>query len=108
MMEYSWPGNIRELEHVLERVSILAQSPILEFDLNKKTEYSVGYGKPIPTPLKPMDEVERNHILGILEYTSGRIRGKQGAAEILDIKPTTLEARMKRLGIEKGHFYKGK
>ena len=97
IQKYDWPGNIRELENLIERYMITSKSNLLEISdvyLEGKTAAS---GNTITT----LEENERKHILSILEQTSYRIRGKHGAAEILKIKPTTLEARMKKLGINR-------
>ena len=92
---YPWPGNIRELEHVIERAVILSPGPQLELGewLPKPTATS---GAPAPATL---EEVERAHILETLERTGWRVSGEQGAAKLLGLKPTTLEARMQKLGI---------
>jgi transcriptional regulator with GAF, ATPase, and Fis domain len=95
MQSYPWPGNIRELRNVIERAMILAHGPILRVKLGQK---------PLQTQVvKPTDgtleEVERAHIVRTLERCNWRIRGSHGAADQLDIKPTTLESRMKKLGI---------
>ncbi len=103
MNNYSWPGNIRELEHILERTAISAHTSILDVELPiGNVEFTSQNGDSM-TSLIGLDEMESRHIVGVLRYTNGRIRGEGGAAEILKIKPTTLEARMKKLGIVKTH-----
>jgi len=94
---YPWPGNIRELEHVIERAIILSQGPQLELGewLPKPSATSGG------TAATTLEEVERAHILETLECTGWRVSGEKGAAKLLDLKPTTLEARMKKLGISR-------
>ena len=90
---YSWPGNVRELRNVIERAMILCRGGTLQITL------------PVPTAPQAdaqdltLDELQRSHILRILERTAFRIRGPGGAAELLGIKPTTLEARILRLNI---------
>lgn len=105
LMEYSWPGNVRELEHLIERATVLAPSDVLELE-----RYLPNDGAPMASslpagdgkrPLQSLAENERELILLALEYTNGKIRGVDGAAQILDIKPTTLESRMKKLGIRR-------
>lgn len=97
LQRYPWPGNIRELEHVIERAVILSEGPELEpIDWLSPSAAKAGQGKPLT-----LDEVERQHILDVLEQTSWRVSGEKGAAAILGLKPTTLEARMKKLGIER-------
>ena len=99
---YPFPGNVRELEHLIERAVITSTG-------NRLTEADfAGLGG--GTAVAIVDDVfvpqtladrERAHILATLKHTKGRVRGSTGAAQLLDIKPTTLEARMKKLGIKK-------
>ena len=99
---YAWPGNIRELEHVLEQAIIVSQGPYLEFGgFAAPLPPAAAGGAPGPDPLKTLREQERDHILAALQRTGGRVSGAQGAALLLDINPKTLEARMKRLGIRR-------
>jgi formate hydrogenlyase transcriptional activator len=94
---YSWPGNVRELQNVIERAVIL--SP--------KGRFVLGEFAPAPAggnarqEARKLEEVERRHILAVLEETGWRVSGDRGAARILDLKRTTLEARMKKLGIHR-------
>ena len=92
---YSWPGNIRELRNVIERAMILAHGPVLQVKLAHRPLQLDGR-KPSGGTL---DQAERAHIVRALERCGWRIRGVNGAAEQLGIKPTTLESRMKKLGI---------
>jgi PAS domain S-box-containing protein len=94
LQRYSWPGNVRELRNVIERAVILSDGRTLNVSLPDDDSSSATTGS-------TMDEVQRNHIRQIMEQTGWRVRGAGGAAEILDMKPTTLENRMKRLGIER-------
>ncbi len=95
LQAYSWPGNIRELQNLVERAVILAESDRLEVS---HLIPSVALGSDSrETTLK---QVESNHILRVLDMTGGIIAGPKGAATILDIHPNTLRSRMKRLGIE--------
>lgn len=97
LKHYPWPGNIRELEHVVERAVILSQGPELELgDWMPKNADSSGTG-----PLATLEETERDHIIQALAHTNWRVSGQKGAAAILGLKPTTLEARMKKLGIQR-------
>ncbi|TGE03816.1 sigma 54-interacting transcriptional regulator [Hymenobacter fodinae] len=102
LRQYPWPGNIRELEHVLERAAILSRTTTLEL----AEPLQLPPAPPSPAPkepaarlAQPLDEAMRETILAALAQTHYRIRGAGGAAELLDIKPTTLEARMKKLKI---------
>ena len=94
LKSYPWPGNVRELRNVIERAMILSTGPALKIELP-----AAAGGAPMPA--LTLKDVERRHISKILEQTSWRIRGKQGAAELLGLKPSTLESRMKKLGIKR-------
>jgi formate hydrogenlyase transcriptional activator len=92
--EYPWPGNVRELESIIERAVILCSGPVLQ--LADKLEIS---SFPLSSSMKTLEETERTQILKILSETRWRIDGKDGAAEILGLHPSTLRARMHKLGI---------
>jgi formate hydrogenlyase transcriptional activator len=95
LQRYQWPGNIRELEHVIERAVILSEGTELEpIEWLSLPGSKAGSGTPLT-----MEDMERQHIVDVLEHTSWRVSGEKGAAKILDLNPTTLEARMKKLGI---------
>jgi PAS domain S-box-containing protein len=89
---YSWPGNVREIRNVIERNLIVHPGRIFEAELPEGIGAAASTGTTI-------EEVERNHITRQLQRSSWRVRGHGGAAETLGLKPTTLEARMKKLGI---------
>jgi formate hydrogenlyase transcriptional activator len=89
---YSWPGNVRELRNVIERHLITYNGPVFEAELPPMI-------RPVASAEDTAVEVERNHIQRVLERTGWRIRGHGGAAETLALKPTTLESRMRKLGI---------
>ena len=98
MLRYAWPGNVRELEHMVERAVILARTDVLDLVplLRSDTRH------PPPSRTFPtLAEAERMHILAALEEAGGRLAGPGGAAEILGIPRTTLQARMRKLGIAK-------
>ena len=109
LQAYAWPGNIRELEHVLEQAVIVSQGPYLEFGgfAAGPLLAVAGSGGAIvaeaatEAPIKTLREQERDHILAALHRTGGRVSGPQGAAVLLDINAKTLEARMKKLGIRR-------
>ena len=94
LQDYPWPGNIRELESVLERAVILCPGPVLQ--LADKLEIS---SLPLSSTVRTLEEMERNQILKTLSETRWRIDGKDGAAAILGLHPSTLRARMHKLGI---------
>lgn len=95
LQRYQWPGNVRELEHVVERAVILSEGSELEpIDWLSPPAGPTGNGKALT-----LEEMERQHITDVLQQTNWRVSGSKGAAAILGLKPTTLEARMKKLGI---------
>jgi formate hydrogenlyase transcriptional activator len=94
---YAWPGNVRELQNVIERAVILTSKGRLEVaDVVAGAERAAG---PARKRGRTLEEVEREHIVSVLESTGWRVSGERGAAKILGLKRTTLEARMQRLGI---------
>lgn len=100
LLNYQWPGNIRELEHLMERSVLLAKTNTIEsFDLPKTTGSQTGNSG----QLKSMEEMEREHIMNALHSCNGKVSGTGGAAELLKIQPQTLYSKMKKLGIDKGY-----
>jgi formate hydrogenlyase transcriptional activator len=96
LQRYSWPGNIRELRNIIERSLIIFPGEVFRAEMPIGDE-SVRSQHVSST----LHEVERDHILMILNGTGWRIRGKKGTAEILGLKPSTLESRMKKLNISR-------
>jgi transcriptional regulator of acetoin/glycerol metabolism len=94
LQDYPWPGNVRELESVLERAVILCPGPVLQL-ADKLEIFSI----PASSGMRTLEETERSQILKTLSQTGWRIEGKDGAAAILGIHPSTLRARMHKLGI---------
>jgi formate hydrogenlyase transcriptional activator len=95
LQEYHWPGNVRELRNVIERAMILEHGPELHIKLGHTTLRPVA----VKATAGSLDEAERAIILQAVEQCNWRIRGSNGAAALLDIKPTTLESRIKKLGL---------
>ncbi|OQP60450.1 Fis family transcriptional regulator [Niastella vici] len=97
LQQYDWPGNIRELEHLIERQYILTSGEqIVSIELPAfRNTLTPADGK-----LETMEEVERAHIMKVLKACNGRVAGKKGAAEILKIPAQTLFSKMKKLGIK--------
>jgi transcriptional regulator with GAF, ATPase, and Fis domain len=103
MTDYHWPGNIRELENVLERAVILSSGPMLEIDESvfAATATPTTGGDGASVPVLDIESVERNHILSILKQTNWVIEGPQGAATLLKLHPNTLRSRLKKMGISR-------
>lgn len=93
--KYSWPGNIREFANVIERSVILSAGPILE------VEESFAQSSGAADLGHTLEEVERRYITQVLDETNWVIEGERGAAGVLDLNPSTLRNRMKKLGIRK-------
>src|SRR5271156_6397277 len=114
LVSYSWPGNVRELENVIERAVILSRGVELEVAPGVLPETAVvapwqsrvprtaqeEKHSEVPSPLS-IDQVERNHILEVLLQTNWRIEGSDGAAALLNLNPSTLRSRMKKLGVQR-------
>jgi transcriptional regulator of acetoin/glycerol metabolism len=92
LQRYPWPGNIRELKNVIENAMIISNDRILK--LKPLADLSPNLQRDLK-----LEAVERNHIIDVLNKTSWRVSGQKGAAELLGLKPTTLEYRIKKLGI---------
>lgn len=100
LLDYAWPGNVRELENLMERAVILSRGGSID-GAHVLVGPSLGVPAIQPQAPKPpgMQEVERAHILETLEQTNWRIEGWDGAAQLLETRPSTLRARMKKPGI---------
>jgi PAS domain S-box-containing protein len=100
--KYDWPGNIRELESVVERAVISSRGSALHvadrFTSLTRADESIGQD------LKALADLERDHILHVLQKTNWRVEGKNGAAFILDMNPSTLRARMRKFGIQRKYM----
>jgi len=97
LLQYDWPGNVRELQHIIERSVLLSEGeivreivlPVSPLSENKKDIH-----------IKTMEEIERDHILAVLNQCNFRITGTGGAAEVLNLSPNTLNYKIKKLGIK--------
>jgi formate hydrogenlyase transcriptional activator len=115
LVNYPWPGNIRELQNVIERAIIVSADPTLRLDRDLMPVAATAKGlEPLEAdapedqpadlksakPLLTLDEVERNHILAALQHAGGVVDGPKGAARIVNLHPNTLRHRMAKLGIK--------
>jgi DNA-binding NtrC family response regulator len=101
LMDYHWPGNIRELRHVIERAVLLSDGgrlvvPPLDSVLTMTCDDDEN--------ILPLREMEARHIVSALSRCRGKVSGPGGAAALLEVKPTTLYSKMKRLGIERDAY----
>ncbi len=94
-MAYAWPGNVRELENLIERAVILTRGTSLEIPL---AELRAAPDSATPVTL---EDAERDHIRRVLEQANGVVGGPNGAAARLGMKRTTLQSKMKKLGISR-------
>ena len=100
---YSWPGNVRELENMMERSVLLASGPLITNVVLPKDK-ARGVADLDENRIKTMEENERDHILSILMKCNWKVYGEGGAAELLNINVSTLNSRMKKLGIDKKRY----
>ncbi|MDF2191626.1 sigma 54-interacting transcriptional regulator [Paraflavitalea sp. CAU 1676] len=99
MQTYPWPGNVRELEHIIERAVLMTTGDTITDVHLQPAEPTMHSSN--DRPLIPLSENEKEYILYVLRKCNGRVRGAGGAAEVLNIPPTTLHSKMKKLGIRK-------
>lgn len=102
MMTYSWPGNVRELEHLIERQVVMVQGGMIrEIEI---PQISKDADTTSLVTVKTIFENERDHIFSVLELCNGKISGPNGAAKLLGVPATTLNSKIKRLGLAKKHI----
>jgi PAS domain S-box-containing protein len=107
LKEWSWPGNVRELENFLERSVILSSGPVLRVPLAElEVEVETAEADTKLTTLTTLDETERQAILAALRESRGIIAGSEGAAARLGMKRTTLNSKMRKLGINRSNLWK--
>jgi len=104
LKSYTWPGNVRQLEHLIERSILLSDDHVLKHiclpnEVNKNINESDFFKN------KTLNDVEKNHIIAVLKRCGGKIAGNGGAADWLDVPPTTLHAKMKKLNIVKQDYF---
>ncbi len=119
LTNYAWPGNIRELQNVIERAVILSRSSVLELEPDlipalTPADTSAKSGSPsevvqpdasaLPAP-STLEDVERSHIVAVLNQTRGVVEGPRGAAKILGLHPNTLRHRMQKLGLKRNAYH---
>jgi formate hydrogenlyase transcriptional activator len=119
LVAYPWPGNVRELENVIERAVILSPGPDLEIagealpapveraddsdrarQADEPRQVQASVRSPTDSPLT-LEEIDRSHIVEILQRTGWKIDGADGAARLLKLHPSTLRSRIKKLGIRR-------
>ncbi|SFD23038.1 two-component system, NtrC family, response regulator HydG [Chitinophaga sp. CF118] len=104
IMAYHWPGNVRELQHLVERNVLLAKDDVIgNVELPVSVEPAAPGNISSGQQIKTIIELEREHILHVLKVCNYKIAGPGGAAELLDLPPTTLTSKMKKLGITRRH-----
>jgi formate hydrogenlyase transcriptional activator len=96
LQSYSWPGNVRELKNLIEHAMIVSKSKTLDVHVPKQASSETN-------ATGNLQDMERMHIVAVLEKTDWRLAGQDGAAEVLGLKRTTLQAKMKKLGIKRSN-----
>ena len=106
LQAWHWPGNVRELENLVERSVILSTGPALQVSLgeNQPSPPQTALANAAPSSLR-LDDTEREHIIKVLRETRGVLAGPNGAASRLGLKRTTLQYKLKKLGITRDHWW---
>jgi transcriptional regulator with GAF, ATPase, and Fis domain len=108
LINYSWPGNVRELQNAVERALILSRGEPLVFDELVESAKNVVEQPMLQTnekTMEPFDQAVSRHIIKALEATGGRVGGEKGAAKLLNMNPSTLRTKMRKLGIPFGRSH---
>ncbi|MGA8145185.1 MAG: sigma 54-interacting transcriptional regulator [Candidatus Acidiferrales bacterium] len=119
LSSYSWPGNIRELQNVIERAAILSRTSVLELDpdlipelalshssaIPEKSSEALQPASPVPSTPPTLEELDRAHIIAVLNQTRGVVEGPRGAAKILGLHPNTLRHRIQKLGLKRTSYH---
>jgi DNA-binding NtrC family response regulator len=109
LRRWKWPGNIRELENLLERAVILTRGPVLhvplaELEAMEEEEQAAERAESAEPENPNLRAAEREHILRVLRECRGQVGGPEGAAARLGVKRTTLNSKLKKLGIERSDY----
>ena len=119
LTNYSWPGNVRELQNVIERAAILSHSSVLELEpdlipellpadsssLRDNPAETVETASVVAAAPTTLEDMERAHIIAVLNQTSGVVEGPRGAAKILGLHPNTLRHRIRKLGLKRNAYH---
>jgi len=98
LQAHAWPGNVRELQNVIEQAVLISEGPHLRLTGDVKFD---AMPVAVDASSKSLEDVERQHILAVLEATHWKLEGRDGAAAVLDLKPSTLRSRMQKLDIRR-------
>lgn len=102
MKGYHWPGNVRELANFVERQAVMARGSLIK---NVELPSHAEEGQSLIAPVKTISQNERDHIFSVLELCNGKISGRHGAAKLLGVPATTLNSKIKKLGLQKKHVF---
>jgi transcriptional regulator with GAF, ATPase, and Fis domain len=105
LVNYQWPGNVRELEHLVERQVLLAKGNLIKEIKMPTADKTIVNDNDKLVKVKTIDENERDHIFAVLKSCNGKVSGAYGAAKLLGVPATTLNSKIKRLGLTKKHLY---
>jgi formate hydrogenlyase transcriptional activator len=106
MARYNWPGNIRELEHLIERQVLLAKGPVIKnIEIPGLNKAGIKAEEDPAAAVKTIFENERDHIYNVLKLCNGKVSGNDGAAKLLGVPATTLNSKIKRLSLSKKHIF---